>query len=57
MAVSGSKRALAVALLGSLLFGAVFALPHRSGDHETYPAAIDVRHSAGIEAPAPRRRW
>jgi hypothetical protein len=57
LAVSGSKRALAVALLGSLLFGAVFALPHRSGDHETYPAAIDVRHSAGIEAPAPRRRW
>ena len=51
MAVSGSKRALAVALLGCLLFGAFFALPHRGGDRETYPAAIGVRHSAGINAP------
>ena len=49
--MSGSKRALAVALSGCLLFGAVFALPHRGGDRETYPAAIGVRHSAGIEAP------
>jgi rare lipoprotein A (peptidoglycan hydrolase) len=57
LAVSGSKRALAVALLGCLLFGAAFALPHRGGDRETFPAAIGVRHSAGIEAPrAPQTR-
>ena len=49
--MSGSKRALAVGLSGCLLFGAVFALPHRGGDRETYSAAIGVRHSAGIETP------
>src|SRR3712207_5796394 len=51
LAMSGSKRALAGALLGCLLLGAVCALSHRGGDRETYPAAIGVRHSAGIEAP------
>ena len=56
MAVSGSKRALMVALFGCLLFGAVLALPHRGDDRETYRAVIGVRHPAGIEAPrAPQR--
>jgi rare lipoprotein A len=38
-----------VTLFGCVLIGVVFALPHRG--HETYRAVIDVRHSAGIEAP------
>ncbi len=40
-----------MALFGCLLFGAVFALPHRGDDREAYRAVIGVRHSAGIEAP------
>ena len=40
-----------VALFGCLLFGAVFAPPHRGDDRETYRVVIGVRHSAGIAAP------
>ncbi len=49
--MSGSKRALIVALFGCLLFGAVFALLHPGDDREAYRAVIGVRHSAGIAAP------
>ena len=51
--MSGSKRALLVALFGCVLFGAVFVLPHRGDDPGTFRAVIGVRHSAGIEAPRP----
>ncbi len=49
--MSGSKRALMVALFGCLLLGAALALPHRGDDRETYRAVIGVRHSSGITAP------
>lgn len=42
-----------MALVGCILFGAVFALPPRGDDRETFRAVIGVRHSAGIEAPRP----
>ena len=53
--MTGSKKALLVALFGGLLFGAALALPHGGEDQETFRAVVGIRHSGAPEAPRPSR--
>jgi rare lipoprotein A len=53
LAVTGSKQALLVGVLGGLLFGA--ALLQGGDDGEAFRAVADVRHSEAPLAPRPSR--